>query len=123
MCINFYIHCSHICTENLLVYKWQKQCISLSKQVDYYTNVYNILVQELGSDAARHHLSKSLFAIVIGSNDLYGYFKADSSIATKITPQDYVNSMVSAMSKTLKVKINSIEKKHTYISDKNDKFY
>lgn len=77
-------------------------------------------MQELGSDAARHRLMKSLFAIVIGSNDLYGYFEADSSIGTNITPQDYVNSMVSAMIEILKVNTNS-EKKHTYILlyDKN----
>ncbi|KAL8127320.1 GDSL esterase/lipase At5g55050-like [Apium graveolens] len=83
-------------------YDTPKRCISLSKQVEFYSSVYKILVQELGSDAARNHLSKSLFAIVIGSNDLYGHFKANSSIRTNITPQNYVNSMVSSMSEILK---------------------
>ncbi|KAK1391858.1 putative SGNH hydrolase-type esterase domain-containing protein [Heracleum sosnowskyi] len=82
-------------------YSTFRQAISLSKQVDYYTAVYETLVQELGFDTTQKHLSKSLFVIVIGSNDLKRYF-SDSEISKSITPQDYVNSMVSAINDIFK---------------------
>ncbi|XP_074378347.1 GDSL esterase/lipase At5g55050-like [Apium graveolens] len=82
-------------------YSTLRQAISLSKQVDYYTNVYKILIQELGSDATQQHLSKSLFIIVIRSNDLKRYFY-DSGISKTITPQAYVDSMISSINEILK---------------------
>lgn len=90
------------------------QCIPLSKQVDYYSNVYKTLVQELGSDAAQQHLLKSLFFIMIGSNDIFGYFEANSSIYMNITPQNYVDSMVSTLKGVLKVRTNPEQKNYTY---------
>lgn len=79
-----------------------KQSIPLTKQVEYYTVVYEGLVQAMGLAAAEKHLSKSIFPIVIGSNDLFGYFKSGSDVSKKSSPQQYVDSMVSAVNVVLK---------------------
>lgn len=82
---------------------WQKQSIPLTKQVEYYSMVYDAVVQVMGSAAAHRHLSNSLFPIVIGSNDLLGYFKSGSDVSKKTTPQQFVDSMLSAVDRVLKV--------------------
>lgn len=79
-----------------------KQSIALSKQVEYYSNVYQALVKQLGSAGAQTHLSKSLFVIWIGSNDLLGYFNRGSDVSKKIAPQVYVDSMVVDLKEELK---------------------
>ncbi|XP_057485174.1 GDSL esterase/lipase At5g55050-like [Actinidia eriantha] len=78
-----------------------KQSIPLNRQVVHYTTVYDDLVQQLGSSAAQVHLSKSLFTVVIGSNDCW-FFKSDSDLAKRTTPQQYVDSMVLALKRVLK---------------------
>ncbi|EEF32464.1 zinc finger protein, putative [Ricinus communis] len=67
------------------------QSIPLTKQVGYYESVYGQLVQNLGASAAQNLLSKSLFAIVIGSNDIFGY--SNSTDPKKGSPQEYVDLM------------------------------
>ncbi|XAR56701.1 Triacylglycerol lipase, partial [Bertholletia excelsa] len=79
-----------------------RQSITLSKQIEYYANVYEDLVQRLGSAAAQAHLSKSLFAVVIGSNDLLGYFKSDSDLPKKISPQQFIDLMLVTLKQVLK---------------------
>lgn len=79
-----------------------KQSIPLTKQVEFYSSVYGALVQVMGLAATQQHLSKSIFPIVIGSNDLFGYFKSGSEVSKKSTPQQYVDSMVSAVNGVLK---------------------
>ncbi|PSS06127.1 GDSL esterase/lipase [Actinidia chinensis var. chinensis] len=71
-----------------------KQAIPLTKQVEHYATVYDNLVQKLGSASAQDHLSKSLFTVVIGSNDMFGFFQSGSDVAKKTTAQQYVDSMV-----------------------------
>ncbi|KAF5949427.1 hypothetical protein HYC85_011420, partial [Camellia sinensis] len=84
-----------------------RQSIPLTKQVEYYSTVYEDLVQQLGSATALDHLSKSLFAVVIGSNDILGYFKSGSDLPKKITQQQYVDLMVMTLKDVLKsVKYN-----------------
>ncbi|KAI8010942.1 GDSL esterase/lipase [Camellia lanceoleosa] len=79
-----------------------RQSIPLTKQVEYYSTVYEDLVQQLGSATALDHLSKSLFAVVIGSNDILGYFKSGSDLPKKITQQQYVDLMVMTLKDVLK---------------------
>nr|XP_043606389.1 GDSL esterase/lipase At5g55050 [Erigeron canadensis] len=79
-----------------------KQSIPLTKQVSYYSLVHDQLVQDLGSVGAQAHLSKSLFTIVIGSNDLFGYFNKDSKVSKQYTPQQYVDLMVSTLKGLMK---------------------
>ncbi|KAJ0953478.1 putative triacylglycerol lipase [Helianthus annuus] len=64
---------------------FQASTISLPEQVDYYSLVYDQLVQQLGLDGTRTHLAKSLFLLVIGSNDLFNYFNIDSKLPAQYT--------------------------------------
>ncbi|KAA8526988.1 hypothetical protein F0562_008783 [Nyssa sinensis] len=79
-----------------------RQSIPLPKQVSYYSDVYEALVQQLGSAAAQDHLSKSVFAVVIGSNDLLGYFNSGSNDRKESTPQQFVDQMVVNLKAQLK---------------------
>ncbi|KAK6934475.1 GDSL lipase/esterase [Dillenia turbinata] len=79
-----------------------KQSIPLTKQVDFYISVYQDLVQNLGSTEAQNRLSKSIFTIVIGSNDVFGYVSSDSSLGKNSTPQQYADSMTSSLKDQLK---------------------
>ncbi|KAF9589525.1 hypothetical protein IFM89_025243 [Coptis chinensis] len=79
-----------------------RQAISLSNQVEYYATVYATLVEQLGSVEAQKYFSKSLYAIVIGSNDILGFFKAGSDVHLKNTPQELVDSMTLMMTGYLK---------------------
>lgn len=79
-----------------------RQSIPLTKQVDYFGIVQGKITQQLGQIEAQKILSKSVFAIVIGSNDIFGYFGSSASSQNKVTPQQYVASMVLAFKGQLK---------------------
>ncbi|KAI3810054.1 hypothetical protein L1987_19661 [Smallanthus sonchifolius] len=81
-----------------------KQAISLAQQLDYFTVVHDKLVHQLGASGAQAHLSKSLFAIVIGSNDWFAYFSVGSIVSKQYAPQQYVDRMVSTFKGLLKTK-------------------
>ncbi|XP_061342253.1 GDSL esterase/lipase At5g55050 isoform X2 [Gastrolobium bilobum] len=68
------------------------QSIPLTRQVDSYSLAHEEMTQEVGAAALQKHLSKSIFTVVIGSNDLFGYFES-SDLRRKSTPQQYVDSM------------------------------
>ncbi|WVY91283.1 hypothetical protein V8G54_036797 [Vigna mungo] len=70
-----------------------RQSIPLRKQVDYYSIVQEEMTREIGAAAIQKHLSNSIFVVVIGSNDLFGYFES-SDLRKKTTPQQYVDSML-----------------------------
>ncbi|CAK8538826.1 unnamed protein product [Lathyrus sativus] len=70
-----------------------RQSLPLGKQVEHYSNVYEELTRQVGASALQKHLSKSIFVVVIGSNDIFGYFES-SELRKKNTPQQYVDSMV-----------------------------
>ncbi|MED6113316.1 hypothetical protein PIB30_069663 [Stylosanthes scabra] len=73
-----------------------RQNIPLPNQVDYYIKVYGELTQQIEAPALQTHLSKSIFFLVIGSNDLFGYFNS-KDLQNKTTPQQYVESMASSL--------------------------
>ncbi|KAI5571171.1 hypothetical protein BDE02_11G076700 [Populus trichocarpa] len=77
------------------------QAIPLTKQVGNYESVYGKLIQRLGLSGAQKRLSKSLFVIVIGSNDIFDY-SGSSDLQKKSTPQQYVDSMVLTIKGLLK---------------------
>jgi phospholipase/lecithinase/hemolysin len=75
-----------------------RQSIPLLKQVEYFALVRDSLEKQLNSSGgAAQHLAKSLFPIVIGSNDMFGYFKSDSNIAKTMSPQQYVDQLISSL--------------------------
>lgn len=80
----------------------QFQSIHLTQQIDYFSTVCEDLYKQLGSSVVKNHLSKSIFAIVIGSNDILGYFRS-SDLQNKTTPHQYVDSMVLSLKDKLKV--------------------
>ncbi|KAG8386114.1 hypothetical protein BUALT_Bualt03G0115300 [Buddleja alternifolia] len=87
----------NVTNENLI-----KHTIPLPHQVGYFSTVRQGLEKELGSTAVQGHLAKSLFPIVIGSNDIINYFNSDSDASKKSSPQQYVALMVSTLKELLK---------------------
>jgi len=81
---------------------FQRQSISLTKQVDYYSQVHEQLTQQNEASTLQKHLSKSIFAVVIGSNDIFGYYNS-MDLQKKNTPQQYVDSMASSLKVQLQV--------------------
>ncbi|KNA16549.1 hypothetical protein SOVF_088330 [Spinacia oleracea] len=74
-----------------------RQSIPLDKQVEYFGTVQEKIVQQLGLQQAQKTLSKSVFTIVIGSNDIFGYYgSSTSSQMKKGTPLQYAASMLLA---------------------------
>lgn len=78
-----------------------RKTIPLTQQVGYFATVQQTLVNRLGAVAAQQHLAKSLFPVVIGSNDLFDYFD-DSGKKNKVSPQQYVDEMISTLRGLLK---------------------
>ncbi|CAN6457482.1 unnamed protein product [Victoria cruziana] len=74
-----------------------EQTIPLNKQIEYYSTVYGQIVEQLGSIEAPKYLSSSLFAVVIGSNDILGYFKPTSSMKLQYSPQQYLDLLMTTL--------------------------
>ncbi|KAK8942366.1 hypothetical protein KSP39_PZI009414 [Platanthera zijinensis] len=70
----------------------QGECLSLSKQIDYLSTTYATMVEKAGSEHVQAHLAKSIFLIVIGSNDIFSY-KSDGGAA----PQQFIPSLISIL--------------------------
>ncbi|XP_004500088.1 GDSL esterase/lipase At5g55050-like [Cicer arietinum] len=70
--------------------------IPLKEQVEYYSQVYEQLKQQIGASKLQNHLSKSIFFVVIGGNDIFDYLNS-MDLQKKNTPQQYVNSMASSL--------------------------
>jgi len=75
------------------------QCISFDKQIDYLSSVSASLAQSLGQAQAAAHLSKSLFAVTIGSNDIIHYARSSSATATGAgdPSQQFVDALIQAL--------------------------
>ncbi|KAK7305132.1 hypothetical protein VNO77_43032 [Canavalia gladiata] len=86
------------------------QTIPLTKQVDYYFQVHQQLTQEIGAASLQKHLSKSIFFVVIGGNDVFGYFDS-KDLQKKNTPQQYAASMTSSLKVQLQRLYNKGAKK------------
>ena len=80
----------------------QMQSIPLQKQVDYYSQVHEKLTQQIGASTLEKHLSKSIFIVVIGGNDIFGYFNS-KDLQKNNTPQQYADSMASMLKVQLQV--------------------
>ncbi|XP_026406150.1 GDSL esterase/lipase At5g55050-like [Papaver somniferum] len=80
-----------------------KQSISLNEQIAYFRTVHAELMQELGTVQAQTYLEKSVFLIVIGSNDILEKFLGVHLILRK-TPVDnqFINSLIVILKSKLK---------------------
>ncbi|XP_038971640.1 GDSL esterase/lipase At5g55050-like [Phoenix dactylifera] len=68
--------------------------IPLSTQINFFQSVAQNLMQQMGSQQATLHLSKSLFLISPGSNDMVAYYMGGSGPPSEITKQLLINSLV-----------------------------
>ena len=74
----------------------------MTQQVEYYSTVYKEVVQQPGAFEAQKNVSKSLFLIMIGSNDLLKYFD-QFHLGKKSTPQEFVDLLMLTLKQQLKV--------------------
>ncbi|CAN6976411.1 unnamed protein product [Brassica oleracea var. botrytis] len=77
------------------------QAIPLSQQLKHWLSIHKALTRKLGRSKAQIHLSKSLFVMVIGSNDLLNYIRS-SQLRRKSSPQQYTQSVVDRFKAQLK---------------------
>ncbi|XP_010448960.1 PREDICTED: GDSL esterase/lipase At5g55050-like [Camelina sativa] len=77
------------------------QAIPLSKQVNNWLSIHNDLTTQLEPSEAQAHLLKSLFTIVIGSNDLFDYF-GSFKLRQQSNPQQYTQLMADKLKEQLK---------------------
>lgn len=79
----------------------QKNAVSLREQVEQFLFVRDNLLDIMGSAATKKFLSKCLFFVSIGSNDILGYYYSMSSMSkTK-----FLESLVLAYKTHLKVNL------------------
>ncbi|GLU23715.1 hypothetical protein SLE2022_397020 [Rubroshorea leprosula] len=74
------------------------QSIPLVQQVTDFITVRAELLRKLGAPETQKLLSRSLFIIVIGSNDLFDYFR----FRPQITPRGFVDNMLSTLKEQIK---------------------
>ncbi|KAG0479258.1 hypothetical protein HPP92_010116 [Vanilla planifolia] len=72
------------------------KCLSFNKQIVYFSKAYKAMVGQAGSCQTQEHLAKSVFAIFIGSNDIFGHLQE-----SKASPQQFVTSLTSTFRKQL----------------------
>ncbi|CAH8389179.1 unnamed protein product [Eruca vesicaria subsp. sativa] len=77
------------------------QAIPLSQQLDHWISIHKQLTRKLGSSEAQIHISKSLFVIVIGSNDVLDYNRK-LELRQKSNPQQYMQSIADKFKEHLK---------------------
>ncbi|XP_010540156.1 PREDICTED: GDSL esterase/lipase At5g55050-like [Tarenaya hassleriana] len=77
------------------------QSIPMSEQVNNYISVHQESVNQLGASAAQIHFSKSIFVIVVGSNDLFDYFRS-FDLQKNNDPQQYTQLMAMKLKEQLK---------------------
>ncbi|KAJ4844392.1 hypothetical protein Tsubulata_002353 [Turnera subulata] len=75
-----------------------KLSIPLTTQIGYYEYVYQNLVGMLGQSGAQDRISKSVFLIVVGNNDIFDYF-GSRDLRNQNTPVAFIK----VMARTLKV--------------------
>ncbi|KAK9987625.1 hypothetical protein SO802_027864 [Lithocarpus litseifolius] len=86
--------------------------ISLAVQILQFATVQNDLIGTMGQAAMEKFLSKSLFFISIGSNDIFAYYHSNSSLSK----QDFMFNVVLTYEKHLKDLLNLGARKFGIIS-------
>lgn len=88
----------------------QGQCISFDHQIDHqFSKVNASLVQQLGQAQASAHLSRSIFAVAIGGNDILNYVRPSlvnqviSPCPPTQSPDEFVASLALSLQDQLQV--------------------
>uniref|UniRef100_A0A0D3AM15 SGNH hydrolase-type esterase domain-containing protein n=1 Tax=Brassica oleracea var. oleracea TaxID=109376 RepID=A0A0D3AM15_BRAOL len=77
------------------------QAIPLSQQQDHWRSIHQELTRKLGSSKAQIHISKSLFVMIIGSNDVLDYYR-NLELPQQINAQQYMQSIADKYKEHLK---------------------
>ncbi|CAN6850272.1 unnamed protein product [Brassica oleracea] len=77
------------------------QAIPLSQQLDLWRSIHQELTRKLGSSKAQIHISKSLFVMIIGSNDVLDYYR-NLELRQQINAQQYMQSIADKYKEHLK---------------------
>jgi hypothetical protein len=76
----------------------------MSLQVQQFANLTATLQQQLGEQKAEKLISKSIFLILSGSNDLSSFLE-NPELQKQITPAQFITSLIEAYQQTLLVHI------------------
>ena len=90
--------------------KYQKNVIPLAEQIQRFPTVRSSLMATMGQAATEKFLSKSLFFISIGSNDVLGYYHSKSYLPK----QDFMFTLGLTYENHLKVTSLSLSLSHTH---------
>ncbi|KAH7661120.1 GDSL lipase/esterase protein [Dioscorea alata] len=82
-------------------------CISLDTQIDYYSSVFEALVEKMGISQTQRFISSSIFVINIGSNDILVYNGTSLS--------NYVSFLISTLECQLKRIYNLSARKFVFM--------
>ncbi|KAJ0983042.1 hypothetical protein J5N97_011297 [Dioscorea zingiberensis] len=81
--------------------------IPFSKQISYFAKTVKMIKKKIGIQQAQKHLSKSIFMISIGNNDILGYTGVNSSTTKpRITLKLYGRQIISSLRPQLKSMYN-----------------
>eukprot|EP01018_Ginkgo_biloba_P013934 Gb_05392 [translate_table: standard] len=75
--------------------------IPLSHQIQQFANISSVLAQRHGVDAARSFLSKSLYAVSAGGNDIGLNYLKNATFRNTTSPQDLVKLLLTKYSEYL----------------------
>lgn len=91
----------------------QGQCFSFNDQIERdYLSVHSELVRQLGQPQAAAHLSKSIFVVAIGGNDIIlralppaaGELTVEVAAVISLSPQEFVHSLAQTLKRQLQVR-------------------
>lgn len=80
----------------------QKNVISLGEQIEQFVTIRGNLMEAKGRKGTKNLLSKSLFFISTGSNDILGYYHSNSIIPK----EEFISSLGIAYEKHLRVRFH-----------------
>lgn len=95
----------------------QGQCFSFDDQIERdYFSVHSELVRQLGEPQAMAHLSRSIFAVAIGGNDIILRALPPAVDLTVvevqvISPQQFVDSLAQTLKRQLQVRCVHVHKR------------
>lgn len=78
----------------------QKNVVPLSEQIEQFFNVHGKLMAAIGPAGTENFLSKSLFFISTGSNDIFTYYHSTSTLPK----QEFISTLALAYENYLRVR-------------------
>lgn len=87
----------------------QGQHISLTQQIQQFTDTLQQFILNMGEDAATNHISNSVFYISIGINDYIHYYLLNvSNVDNLYLPWHFNHFLASSLKQEIKVKCSKI---------------